>query len=162
VLSTHSLRGGVSHEAIDRDKPPKVLFLADNASMALALVRLAEATKNPDYTKSAGAIADFMLTKLADDEGGGLFASTTDPDAVGIFAKRRIPFEDNVVALRAFARLARTSVDAKYKIAIDRILRAITTPEEIKARGRWLGDYLLALEETKGVRGVSLSSSPSP
>jgi len=43
----------------------------------------------------------------------------------------------------------------QYKIAIDRILRAISIPEEIKARGRWLGDYLLALEETKGVRGVS-------
>jgi hypothetical protein len=96
-----------------------------------------------------------MLTELADDESGGLFGSTKDPDAVGVFAKRRIPFEDNVVALRVFARLARTSVDAKHKTAVDRILRAITTPEEIKARGRWLGDYLMALEETKGVRGAT-------
>lgn len=155
VLETHSLDGaggGITHDVIDRDKPPKVLFLSDNAAMAFALVRLAEATKNAEYAKAAATIADFMLTKLVDDEGGGLFGSTKDPDAVGIFAKRRIPFEDNVVALRVFARLARTSVDAKYKTAIDRILRAISTPEEIKARGRWLGDYLLALEETKGVR----------
>jgi uncharacterized protein len=152
VLATHSIRGGISHDVIDREKAPKVLFLSDNAAMAFALVRLAEATKNAEYLAAAAAIGDFMLTELADDEGGGLFASTKDPDAVGIFAKRRIPFEDNVVALRVLARLARTSVDAKYKTAIDRILRAITTPEEIKARGRWLGDYLLALEETKGVR----------
>lgn len=155
VLATHSTDGGASgitHDVIDREKPQKVLFLSDNAAMALALVRLGEATKNPEYTKAAMKVADFMLTQLVDDEGGGLFGSTKDPDAVGIFAKRRIPFEDNVVALRAFARLARTSVDAKYKTAIDRVLRAITTPEEIKGRGRWLGDYLLALEETKGVR----------
>jgi hypothetical protein len=33
-------------------------------------------------------------------------------------------------------------------------LRAISTPEQIRGRGRMLGDYLLALEETKGVRGV--------
>lgn len=154
VLATHSVRGGISHDVIDREKPPKVLFLSDNASMALALLRLAEVTKNAEYAKAASTIADFILTELVDDEGGGLFGSTKDPDAVGIFAKRRIPFEDDVVALRVFARLARTSVDAKYKTAIDRILRAITTPEEIKARGRWLGDYLMALEETKGVRGL--------
>lgn len=155
VLATHSMRGGISHDVIDREKPPKVLFLSDNAWMAFALVRLSEATKNAEYARAAATIADFMLTDLADDEGGGLFGNTRDPDAVGVFAKRRIPFEDNVVALRVLARLARTSVDAKYKIAIDRILRAITTPEEIKARGRWLGDYLLVLEETAGVRGVS-------
>lgn len=153
VLATHSIRGGIAHDAIDRARPPKVLFLADNAWMAFALVRLAEATKSAEHAKAAAAVADFMLTELADDEGGGLFGSTNDPDAVGVFAKRRVPFDDNVVALRVFARLARTSLDAKYKTAIDRILRAITTPEEIKARGRWLGDYLLALEETKGVRG---------
>lgn len=155
VLATHSIRGGISHDVIEREKPPKVLFLSDNAWMAFALVRLAEATRDADYAKAASTIADFMLTELADEEGGGLFASTKDPDAVGIFAKRRIPFEDDVVALRVFARLARTSVDTKYKVAIDRILRAITTPEEIKARGRWLGDYLSVLEETKGVRGAS-------
>lgn len=153
VLATHAVRGGISHDVVDKEKPPKVLFLSDNAAMAFALVRLAEATKNTEYAKAATTVADFMLTELLDDEGGGLFGSTKDPDAVGIFAKRRIPFEDNVVALRVLARLARTSIDVKYKTAIDRILRAITTPEEIKARGRWLGDYLLALEETKGVRG---------
>lgn len=158
VLATHAspdTRGGITHDRIDPSGKPKVLFLSDNASFGFALARLAEATKNPEYAKAARAIGDFMLTELVDDEGGGLFGSTKDPDAVGIFAKRRIPFEDNVVALRFFARLARTSIDAKYEAAIDRILRAISTPEEIKARGRWLGDYLLALEETKGVRGAA-------
>ena len=30
----------------------------------------------------------------------------------------------------------------------------IASTDEIKSRGRWLGEYLLALEETKDVRGA--------
>jgi len=137
-------------------KRDKSAYLGDNASMGFAFMRLYEVTKKAEYLGSARRIADFMLSpELFDEDSGGLFAATKDPDAVGVFAKRRVPFEENVTALRMLARLARAEIDAKYKIGIDRILRAVTTPEQIKARGRWLGDYLLALEETKGMRGVS-------
>jgi hypothetical protein len=103
-------------------------------------------------------MADFMIAELTDDDSGGMFASTKDPDAVGIFAARRVPFEDNVVAVRFLAHLAHgvPAADAKkYSVALDRLLRATSKPEEIKARGRMIGDYLLALEESKGVRGVA-------
>ena len=96
----------------------------------------------------------FLLRELVDDAGGGFFASTVDPDAVGVFASRRTPFEDNVMAVRLLARLAKLdpATSEPYRRAIGRTLRAIATPEEIKGRGRMLGDLLLALEETKGVR----------
>ncbi|MBX3189345.1 MAG: thioredoxin domain-containing protein [Labilithrix sp.] len=157
VLATHGAgaRGGITHDAIDPQKTPKVLYLSDNAAFGLALVRLHEVTKNDDYLREARKIADFMIGELVDDDGGGMFASTADPDAVGVFATRRVPFEDNVTAVRMFSRLARVVPDARYGVAVDRILRAISTPEEIKGRGRMLGDYLLALEESKGVRGGS-------
>jgi uncharacterized protein YyaL (SSP411 family) len=114
-----------------------------------------DVTKNETWFKQAAAIAEFMIADLTDEEGGGLFGSTKDPDAVGVFAARRIPFEDNVMALRMFAKLARGSTSPKYRMTIDRVLRAISVPEEIRARGRMLGDYLLALEETKGLRGAA-------
>jgi len=158
ILTTHAVpkRGGagISHAmkkgAAEEDA--KVLYLSDNAAFGYALMRLYEVTKNDEWDRAAKKIADFMLSDLIDEDSGGLYGNTKDPDAVGIFAKRRIPFEDNVMALRLFARLAKTSTEPAYRIAIDRILRAISTPEEIKARGRMLGDYLLALEETKDVR----------
>ena len=160
ILATHGTpRGGITHDILDAEgKNAKQLFLSDNASFGLALVRLYEVTKKDEYLKAARAIGDFMVTELTDDDGGGLFAATKDPDAVGVFARRRVPFEENVAAVRMFVRLSRAVLAAdspKYAIAIDRILRAISTPEEIKARGRMLGDYLLALEESKGIRGVS-------
>lgn len=156
ILATHKTkRGGIAHAAIANNEEPKQLFLSDNAAFGWGLTRLYEATHDEKWLTEAKSIADFMLKELPDDSGGGLFASTQDPDAVGVFAKRRVPFEDEVMALRMLARIAKR--DAKYAPPISRILRSITVPEEINGRGRWLGDYLLALEETKTVRAASAS-----
>jgi uncharacterized protein len=159
ILATHATdRGGITHDVAPPDKKAKLLYLSDNASFGLGLVRLYEATKKDEYLKKARAIADFMISgELIDEDGGGMFASTKDPDAVGVFAKRRVPFEENVLAIRMLSRLAHALPPPeakKYAIAIDRLLRAVSRPEEIKSRGRMIGDYLLALEESKGIRGA--------
>ena len=64
------------------------------------------------------------------------------------------PFEENVMAVRLLARLARENdkESARYRAAIGLALRSIATPDAVKERGRILGDFLLALEETRGVR----------
>jgi hypothetical protein len=151
ILATHpSPRGGITH---DPETGTAVLHLADNAAFGLALMRLHDATSRPDYLEGAKRIADFLLRDLADDRGGGFFAGTLDPGAVGVFATRRKPFEDNVTAIRFLARLAKLQPeDPRYRTAIAGTLRAIATPDAIKARGRMLGDFLLALEETRGLR----------
>ena len=160
VLATHATpRGGITHDA--GEKPTAILHLADNAAFGLASMQLGEAmathggdrAASGEYVAAATKVADFMLRELADPEHGGFFASTADPDAVGVFATRRKPFEDNVTALRLLARLARSSArDPRYPAAIAGTLRAIATPDAIKGRGRVLGDFLLALEETRGAR----------
>lgn len=157
VLDTHLVpSGGITHDRIGKSAP-KLLYLSDNASFGFALMRLYEVTKNVDWLRRARAVADFMKADLADEEGGGFFANTKDPDAVGILARRRVPFEENVMASRMLARLVRAlppTDAAPYRAMIDRTLRAISTPEQIADRGRMIGDYLLALEETKGARGA--------
>ncbi len=106
ILTTHATeRGGITHDVVDPEKKAKQLYLSDNASFGLALVRLYEVTKNEDYLRKARAIADFMISDLTDDDSGGMFASTKDPDAVGVFATRRVPFEDNVVAVRMLSEV---------------------------------------------------------
>ena len=155
MLATHlTPRGGVAHDADDAKRSSAILHLADNAWFGLALSRLYEVTKNDEYAAAATKVADFVLRDLVDVHGGGFFASTADPDAVGVFARRRKPFEENVAALRMLARLAKNGHGdrARYTAAIDGALRCIATPDAIKARGRILGDLLLALEETKSVR----------
>jgi uncharacterized protein len=154
ILLTHlSPKGGVAHDATP---DAHTLHLADNAAFGWGLLRLFEATHKPGYLTRAKALTGFMLKELADPESGGFFASTLDPDAVGIFATRRVPFEDNVMALRLLARLSHLDGAAVgEQRAIDPLIRAVARPELIKKEGRMIGNFLLALEETKGIRGAS-------
>jgi len=165
VLATHgTAKGGISHDGFRagpsagdihaKDAEPHTLHLADNAAFGFALMRLYDTTHKGEYLSAARAMADFMLREMEDKAGGGFFASTVDPDAVGIFAVRRTPFEENVMAMRFLARVAKAEPQKAepYTRAIGRTIRGVATPDEIKGRGRMLGDFLLALEETKGVR----------
>jgi len=117
----HDGARGITHDA--NEKPSAILHLADNAAFGLALMQLYESkggkgdaraeddSARREYLEAAVKIGDLLLRELA-DERGAFFASSADPDAVGVFAARRKPFEDNATALRFFARLARAKANA--------------------------------------------------
>jgi uncharacterized protein len=150
IADTHLTdRGAVMHE---RASDGARIYLADNVAFGWALVRLNEATHDPAWLQRAKRVADFLDANLFDEKAGGFWASTPDPNAVGVFATRRKPFEDNVLAVRFLARLAKEVPTEAYRGFIARTLRAVATPDQIKGRGRMLGDFLLALEETQGCR----------
>ena len=153
ILATHRRKDGLlGHDA---DDPSTLAHLSDNAAFAWGLLALVERGR-AERLGQAVALVDAILATMEDPRGGGFFAHTEDAGAVGVFAIRRKPFEDNVVMLRVLADLARKVPDrAKpYARAIDRTLRAVATPDAITERGRFLGDFLLALDETRGVRGA--------
>jgi uncharacterized protein YyaL (SSP411 family) len=156
VLATHASDkgGGITHgtKGGEEGDEGKVLYLADNAAFGYGLARLYEATKDPKYLDAARRVADFVLADLYDAKGGGFWSSTPDPNAVGIFAVRRKPFEDDVMALRMLARVARSARADSYRDAISRSMRVVATREAVSERGRMIGDFLLALDETKGMR----------
>jgi uncharacterized protein YyaL (SSP411 family) len=128
-----------------------VLYLADNAAFGFALVRLYEATQDPELLQSARRIGDFIVRDL-EDPSGAFYASTPDPNAVGVFAVLHKPFEDNVMAIRFLARLMRLERTDAYGRAIARALAVVGAPEAIESRGRMLGDLLLAIDETRWLR----------
>jgi uncharacterized protein YyaL (SSP411 family) len=153
ILATHATaRGAITHAARDDGDASKLLYLADNAAFGFALARLSEVTRKPAYLEAAKRIGAVVAGELLDGQGGGFFASTLDPDAVGVFAVRRKPFEDEVMALRFLARLARLAPSQTLTAAIARGLPAVANRPAIEDRGRMVGDLLLALEETRGVR----------
>jgi uncharacterized protein YyaL (SSP411 family) len=153
ILATHAApsAAGVTHDA---GQPAALRHLGDNAYFAWGLARLFEVTHKPEYARSAVGLADFIVKDLSDEQGGGFFESTADPAAVGVFARRRVPFEENVMAIRVLAKLAHADAGKReaYGKSIDRALVRVSEPREIKARGRMIGDLVLALEETRGVR----------
>jgi uncharacterized protein YyaL (SSP411 family) len=149
ILTTHETKlGGISHAG---GEGARVLYLADNAAFGFGLMRLYEATGSQTYLTEAKRIAGFLLKDLADPR-GGFFASTPDPTAVGVLAARRHPFEDNVMAIRFLARLERVAPSEPYRAAIGKALAVVANREAIEDRGRMVGDLLLAIEETKGIR----------
>jgi uncharacterized protein YyaL (SSP411 family) len=153
IAATHTTsRGSIAHDA---DPAAHVVHLADNAAFGYALLRLYQATRNVQYRDDAQKIANVMLSDFIDTESGGFFASTIDRDAVGVFAHRRIPFEDNVTAIRVLAELGRNGDEldrAADAAAAERALQAIARPEAIRGQGRMIGDFLLAIEDLKALR----------
>jgi uncharacterized protein len=153
ILATHATeQGGVLHGPHGEGESGKVLYLADNAAFGLALTRLFEVTHKAEYLEAARRIAARLTGELLDARGGGFYASTPDPDAIGVFATRRKPFEDDVMAIRFLARLQRLAPDDAYRNAVARALPGVANRQAVEERGRMLGDLLLALEETQGVR----------
>jgi uncharacterized protein YyaL (SSP411 family) len=151
MLMTHTAPfGALTHDVAEGSTKP--IFLADNAAMAWALVRLYEVTHEREWLDGATRVLAWLKRNLT-DASGGFFASTPDGNAVGVFAKRRKPFEENVLTLRAMARVARASgTEDEWRSVVAGALRVVATPDAIRDRGRMLGDFLLAIEETRGVR----------
>jgi uncharacterized protein YyaL (SSP411 family) len=149
LLSSHVLPdGGVLHDAQKKDGPR---FLADSASVARALARLAEVTNDAKYLDAAKKIVEAATKNFSDPTTGAMFDATIDSDAAGVFARRAHPFVHEVVFARALATLARVTKDATYKERAKKVLAAIATPRAIDDQGRWLGEFLLALDEVGAI-----------
>ncbi len=165
ILETHATtRGGVTHDA---DPTARVLYLADNAALGLGLVRFDEVSRDSWTLGSAMRIADFLLADLTDPKTGAFFAHTADDAAVGIFAVRRRPFDDNVTAIRFLNALGlmfvpNSAQSARYRGAALRALCAISDPAEVKSQGKFLGAYLSALDETRDLWTSAAAPAPAP
>ncbi|MFO0554823.1 MAG: DUF255 domain-containing protein [Polyangiaceae bacterium] len=153
LLRTHvGADGRVLHEAEGR----KLMYLPDAAAFGRALARLARVTNEPRYREVALQIAAAMERELAAPN-GGFFGASADPDAVGVFAERRQPFDANVLAARFFAELARTTQDEAWFTRGKRVLAAASTPRMLATQGRLLGGYALACDEL-GLTGRALGA----
>ena len=139
--------GGYRHDAEDTG----LLHLRDQAAVGRALLALFVVTGEARWLDEARALAEFMHTALADREHGGFFAHTLDANAVGVFAERRKPVEDNAMAARFLLELHR-QVDhlpapSRHAEAAVRALRAVSDPQLLVSEGRMIGQYALALAE---------------
>jgi len=158
ILATHlAPKGGITHDA---DKDAHVRHLADNAAFGYALVRLYDATHDVSYRDAAESIARMLESELTDPESGAFFGSTKDPDAVGVFSRRRVPFEDNVMAVRMLAKLAEVGGEerrAGFALLAEKALEGVARPEAIRGQGRMIGDFLLAMEDVRRLRAAGVS-----
>jgi len=113
------------------EKPRVPGLLDDYAFTALACLDSYEATSDLSYFHFAQRIAERMIARFFDEAAGGFFdAENTDaPDALGVLATRRKPFQDsptpsgNSAAIMALLRLHAYTNDASYREKAERTLR---------------------------------------
>jgi len=144
---THRRGDAFVHAA---DEPPgTLLHLADQAYMARGLATLGEASGDPRWFALADRTLAFVEGQLRDVERGGFFAHTADPSAVGVFAQRQKPLEQNAVLAELMLELSqRAGDDARRERALD-ALRDVAVPAAIARQGRKVGALVLALERAR-------------
>jgi uncharacterized protein YyaL (SSP411 family) len=154
--------GGFRHGEHDAG----LTYLADQAAIGWGFVALHRVTGDPSWRDSALDVAEFMHGQLA-AESGGYYAHSEDPEAVGVFAERRIPLPENALAAQFLIELHGIA-DGDGSIAsplLDRAratLLAVGTPEEIASRGKILGRYLVALDLLRATRfDLTLVADPT-
>lgn len=127
-----------------------LLYLRDQVHIGRALLALHRVTADPAWLDRARDLADAVLTALRDPSGAFL-VSTADPAAIGVFADRRRPIDENGLAARFLIELHRTldhrTDTPDYLGAARTALLAVSDPAAIAAEGRQIGEYLLALDE---------------
>ncbi|HEX5657782.1 MAG TPA: DUF255 domain-containing protein [Polyangiales bacterium] len=133
-----------AHEAASKD----VLYLSDQVAMIRALDALALATFDPALEHRADDTLRFVLDTLQDTERGGFYAHTAIEGAAGVFAERQKPFDENAELAMLLTQRAHIEDDAELTTVARRTLTAIS--DQVAARGRMIGTYLLALEQVDG------------
>jgi uncharacterized protein YyaL (SSP411 family) len=147
LLATHRTeRGGFTHGP--EQPASELLHLADQAAVGWAFVALHRVTADPRWRDEALAVAEFMHADLA-AEGGGYYAHTEDPSAVGVFAERRRPLRENSLAAQFLIELATYVGDdaaAQLSARAHATLLAIGSEAQLQASGKTVGRYLIAAE----------------
>jgi uncharacterized protein YyaL (SSP411 family) len=103
-------------------------YAADHAALVDAFTRLAELTGEARWVAEARTTADALLALFEDPEGGGLF--TTGHDAEALVARQKDLFDNatpsaNSAGALALARLAMLTGEARYAEAADRMARLV-------------------------------------
>jgi uncharacterized protein len=123
------------------------LYLADQLEMARGLLALHEVTGEPAYLARLRELLAFIAATFEDARGGGFYAHTPDPEAVGALALARKPIAQNARLARVLLWMARREGEPAWQEPAERALRAVGDRAALAREPSALGEYALALED---------------
>jgi hypothetical protein len=118
--------GGLRHRAGHAGGP---LLLDDQVQAASAAIAAYQHTGEARWLERARSLADFVLARLGDPEGGGFF-DVVPGAGVGLLDQRAKPIQDaptpapNAVAASVLLRLAAITEEPRYAVEAERTLAA--------------------------------------
>ncbi|MQG34850.1 MAG: thioredoxin domain-containing protein [SAR202 cluster bacterium] len=118
-------------------------FLSDWAWLLTALLQAHGCTSVEAYLERAVAVAQVMVDRFFDEEGGGFFDIAEDPDAIGHLQVREKTMADNTTAALALLRLYHNTRNEDYRQIAGACLSAFA--ETYREMGEYSAEYGLAV-----------------
>ncbi len=140
-------------------------YLEDYAFLADGLLALYEATFDPRWLEEAQGLAETMIARFWDEEGGGFFDTSDDHEA--LIARPKSVFDNaipsgNSVAVEVLQRLAVIYDNRDYAARAEQVLRGLREPmtRYPTAFGRLLAALDFALATPREVAIVGRPTAP--
>ena len=141
ITNRSSATGGFRHGEV-RDQPSA---LADNLSMAQALLALYVATGERTWLQRATSTADFIATRFTEKD-AGYVANPTQKDAVGVFSAPVRGIDDNIGMARLANSLAHYTSQPRYRDMAVHAMRYLASTQIVDSQN-FLAGVLLADQE---------------
>ena len=158
-LNSMELSGSFSHVFSSNgpsDAPP---LFTDYAWLLTALLKAHGNTANETYLERAVAVAQRMVDRFFDQNGGGFFDIEERSDATGHMQIREKVLADNTVAAQALIRLYQPTRNSDYLQIAEATLSAFV--ETFQEQGEFAADYGLAVNLLKSdLVEITVEGSP--
>ena len=146
-LDSMAQKGSFSHVYSEQGPSDAPALFTDWAWLLTALVQAHGSTSgnsSPEaYLERAAAVAQIMVDRFFDQEGGGFFDIEDDPDAIGHLQVREKTLADNMTAARALLHLYQTTRNEDYRQIAEATLTAFV--ETFREQGEFAAEYGLAV-----------------
>ena len=120
-----SQKNGMNHYIVE-GKSHLSGLLTDQVYMAKCLIDCYQVTSDRKFLGNAESLADFMLTKLGDND-RGFYDKIKEADAFGALKLLDKPFNENSVAADVFLRLSHLTGKQKYFKVAEKTLEHLAT-----------------------------------
>ncbi|MCH7841696.1 MAG: thioredoxin domain-containing protein [Chloroflexi bacterium] len=135
--------GPFSHVYSEAGPSGAPAFFIDWAWLLTALMQAHGNTATGSYLDRAVAVAQIMVDRFFDQDGGGFFDIEEDPDAIGHLQVREKTLIDNTIAAQALIRLHQATRNEDYRQIAEGTLNAFV--ETFREQGEFAADYGLAV-----------------
>ena len=146
-LDSMETSGSFSHVFSSKGASESPALFTDYAWLLTALLQAHGNTDNEKYLERAVAVAQQMIDRFFDQDGGGFFDIEEQSEATGHLQIREKILADNAVAAQALIRLHQPTRNSDYLQIAEATLSAFV--ETFREQGEFAADYGLAVNLLK-------------
>ena len=146
-LDSMAQTGSFSHVYSEQGPLDAPALFTDWAWLLTALMQAHGNTANESYLERAVAVAQIMMERFFDQDGGGFYDIEEQSEAIGHLQIREKTLIDNTVAAQALVRLHQSTRNEDYRQVAEAALSVFV--DTFREQGEFAADYGLAVHLLK-------------